>query len=182
MRRFLLPALLLLTLALAACSATPASPPSDPAPASASPASSASNPTPASTPPSASEPSPVPTESLAQEPDLATRVDEQGAIIFEVTPLRLDASLETIEFEVTMNTHSIDLSMDLAAAATLATDTGVTVQAALWDAPSGGHHVSGTLVFPATVDGKSILDGATKLTLTIVNVDAPARVFEWELK
>jgi len=26
------------------------------------------------------------------------------------------------------------------------------------------------------------LEGATKLTLTIVNVDAASRVFEWELK
>ena len=38
-------------------------------------------------------------------------------------------------------------------------------------------HVSGMLIFPATVDDKSILDGATKPTLAIVNVDAPSRVF-----
>jgi len=38
------------------------------------------------------------------------------------------------------------------------------------------------LIFPALKDGKSILDGASKLTLTIVNVDAASRVFEWELK
>lgn len=57
-----------------------------------------------------------------------------------------------------------------------------TVQATLWDAPRGGHHVEGKLIFPALQKGKSILDGATKLTLTIVNVDAPSRVFEWQLK
>ena len=34
---------------------------------------------------------------------------------------------------------------------------------------------------PIMKDGKSILEGASKLTLTIINVDATSRVFEWEL-
>ena len=155
MKRFLIPSLLILTLTLAACSATPAPLPSD---LTAAPVS--------------------PSDSAAQF-DSATRTDGQGAIIFEVTPLNLDAPTETLEFDIVLTTHSIDLSMDLATLATLTTDTGLTVQATLWDAPRGGHHVSGKLIFPATVNGKSILDGATKLTLTIVNVDAPSRVFEW---
>ena len=71
--------------------------------------------------------------------------------------------------------------MDLAALATLATDRGKTVQASQWDAPSGGHHVSGKLIFPATVDGQPLLEGAQKLTLTIKNLDAPERVFSWDL-
>ena len=81
-----------------------------------------------------------------------------------------------------MNTHTIDLSMDLATLATLHTDTGVSLVSTLWDAPRGGHHVEGKLIFPATQNGKPILESATKLTLTIINVDAPTRVFEWELK
>jgi hypothetical protein len=56
------------------------------------------------------------------------------------------------------------------------------VESTLWDAPLGGHHVEGKLIFPATKDGKPILEGATKLTLTIINVDAPTRIFEWDLK
>jgi hypothetical protein len=81
-----------------------------------------------------------------------------------------------------METHSVDLSMNRATLSTLTTDTGITVQATLWDAPRGGHHVSGRLIFPATLDGKSILNGATKLTLTIHDVDIPSRVFEWQLQ
>ena len=158
MKRFLIPSLLILTLILAACSATPAPLPSDPAPA------------------------PVSSGNTAAQFDSAMRSDEQGAIIFEVTPLNLDAPAETIEFDIVLTTHSIDLSMDLATLATFTTDTGVTVQATLWDAPRGGHHVEGKLIFPATVDGKFILDGATKLTLTIVNVDAPSRVFDWGMQ
>ena len=113
--------------------------------------------------------------------DLA-RLDEQGAVVFEVTPSNLGTPADTLEFDVAMNTHSVDLSMDLAALSTLATDTGVTIQASKWDAIPGGHHVSGTLIFTSAQNGKSILEGASKLTLTIANVDAPSRVFEWELK
>lgn len=110
-----------------------------------------------------------------------TRIDEQGEVVFEVTPLNLGAPADTLDFDIAMNTHSVDLSMDLAALSTLSTDTGITVKASKWDAIPGGHHVEGTLIFPSAQDGTSILEGASKLTLTIVDVDAPSRVFEWEL-
>lgn len=172
MKRLFIP--VLLTLILTAC-------------ASATATSLPANPTPAS----ASEIIPTPTDDPAilatLFPNMSgnsemTRMDQQGAIILEVTPLNLGTPADTLQFNVVMNTHSIDLSMDLATLSTLSTDTGVTIQATLWDAPRGGHHVSGTLSFPAMKDGKSILEDATKLTLTIVDVDAPSRVLEWELK
>jgi len=109
-------------------------------------------------------------------------VDEQGMVVIEVTPANLDGAADTLEFDLAMNTHSVDLSMDLATLSTLSTDTGFTVQPLRWDAPpGGGHHVSGKLIFPSMVDGKALLEGARKLTLTILNVDAPTRLFEWEL-
>jgi len=110
-----------------------------------------------------------------------TRVDEQGAVVIAITPLNLDQTADILEFNVLMDTHSVDLSMDLAPLATLTTDTGVTLQASLWDAPRGGHHVSGRLIFPSTADGRSVLEGAGMLTLTIVNLDAAVRTFEWKL-
>ncbi len=112
------------------------------------------------------------------------RTDGQGMVIVEVTPLNLSnaADAVTLDFDVAMNTHSVDLSMDLTQLATLTTDAGVTVQATKWEATPGGHHVSGKLIFPATKDGKGVLEGASKLTLTILNVDASSRVFEWQLK
>lgn len=159
MKRLMIPILPILTLAITAC------------------ASAASTPLP-------SQPmaDPISTESTSPKLDPATRMDDQGAIIFEVTPLNLNQTAESFEFNIVLTTHSIDLSMDLAAAAILTTDTGVSVNSTLWDAPRGGHHVEGKLIFPAARDGKPILDGATKLTLTIFNVDAPNRIFEWELK
>jgi hypothetical protein len=51
----------------------------------------------------------------------------------------------------------------------------------MWDAPLGGHHVSGTLMFPSTVDGTAFLENSRTLTLTIIDVDAAVRTFEWQL-
>ncbi len=167
MKRFLLPALLTLALTLAACAT---------AQASTAPSS-----------PTSSPPPTVSTESVRSSGNDATsstdllRTDQQGSVTVEVTPLNLANPSGQLEFDVALNTHSVDLSMDLAALATLTTDTGITVQATSWDATPGGHHVSGKLIFPATKDAKSILDGANKLTLTIVNLDAPSRVFEWQI-
>jgi hypothetical protein len=158
MKRLIIPALMILTFVITACSAISSPLPTQPQPDSVS------------------------TEPDSPEVDSATRMDDQGAIIFEVTPLDLNQTAESLEFSIVLTTHSIDLSMDLAATATLSTDTGVNVNSTLWDAPRGGHHVEGKLIFPATQNGNSILDGATKLTLTITNVDAPNRIFEWELK
>lgn len=155
MKRFLLPLLLTVALFLAACSpATTASDQTSPGSGAAESASSSEQ----------------------------TLSDEQGEVTIKVTPLNLDGSAETLEFDVVMDTHSVDLGMDLATLATLTTDTGVIVQATTWDAPRGGHHVEGKLIFPAAKDGKTILDDTSRLTLTITNVDAPSRVFEWELE
>ena len=108
------------------------------------------------------------------------RVDEQGAVTVEITPLNLNNAWKSIDFQVDMNTHSVDLSMDLAALATLTTDTGQIVQASLWDASLGGHHVGGKLSFPGSAETGSVLEGAKKITLTLLNVDTPERVFVWE--
>jgi hypothetical protein len=116
------------------------------------------------------------------ESQLPELTDSQGTVAVTVKPLDLGSQAEKLTFEVALETHSVDLSMDLAALATLTTDTGLTVQADVWDAPRGGHHVSGKLSFPSSVDGKAILDGASKLTLTIKDVDAPQRTFAWDLR
>lgn len=159
MKRHIAPALLILTLILTACASAIEAPPQIDL-----------------------QLAPVSEDSISPEFDSATRMDDQGAIVFEVTPLNLDRTADSFEFNIVLTTHSVDLSMDLAATATLETDTGVSVNSTLWDAPRGGHHVNGKLIFPAMVDGKSLLESATKLTLTITAVDAPTRIFEWELK
>ena len=126
MKRLIIPVLLILPLIITTCSAALPSLPSQP------------------------QADPVSSESSSPELLSATRMDDQGAIIFEVTPLNLDQSIESLEFNIVLTTHSIDLSMELAETATLATDTGISVNSTLWDAPRGGHHVEGKLIFSAT--------------------------------
>ncbi|KAF0112021.1 MAG: hypothetical protein FD147_535 [Chloroflexi bacterium] len=126
------------------------------------------------------EPTALSTPETAPKSDL-TRSDAQGAVTMEITPEKLVNPGETLSFNVSMDTHSIDLTMDLAQLAVLTTNTGNTVQALKWVAPRGGHHVAGKLFFPATLKGKSLLDGAKSITITINDVDVPARIFIWLL-
>jgi len=113
--------------------------------------------------------------------DDLTRTEIQGEVTLKVTPLNLDNPGDILKFEVILDTHTLELDMDLAALATLTTDTGLTIQPTLWDAPKGGHHAEGTLAFPATLDGKSILDGVKQLTLTISDIDNATSTFTWDL-
>lgn len=159
--RFLLRFLILasMTLGVAACSANPVTP--------ATPTAQTGN---------EGQSSDVPTSA-----QLRAQTDAQGSVEFVVTPLNLNSPDETLDFDVSMNTHSVDLSWDLAAQSVLSTDTGLEVQGLSWPVGSG-HHYEGTLIFPAkTTDGKSLLDSAKTLTLTIRDTDVPERVFVWEL-
>jgi hypothetical protein len=63
----------------------------------------------------------------------------------------------------------------------LSSDNGLTAEAISWDAPQGGHHVSGILSFPAEVKGTALLTGTSRLTLTIRNVAVPERTFVWNI-
>jgi len=119
----------------------------------------------------------------AQPPSqVLSRVDRQGEVEVVVTPMDIgDGSDGVIRFEVTMNTHSVDLSMDLARLSNLATDLGVRLDAESWTGGSG-HHVSGQLDFPEyTPDGTPLIGDAKEIILTIRDIDAPERVFVWQL-
>jgi len=117
----------------------------------------------------------------AQQLQLPELTDSQGAVTVIVKPLGLDNLQEKLYFDVTLDTHSLDLKMDLASLATLMIDKGQSFGALVWDAPLGGHHVSGVLSFPAREEGKLILDGALKMTMVIKDVDAQERIFVWDL-
>jgi len=120
------------------------------------------------------------TREVSVWPNEQVRTDQQGAVEIAMLPVNLNHPQDTLDFQVSLNTHSVDLSMDLAALALLRTDSGVEVKASAWTGPSGGHHVSGILSFPSVVDGEGVLEGATVLELAVMNLDAPERVFVWE--
>jgi hypothetical protein len=125
-------------------------------------------------------PTVLPTEPITFQTEL-TQTDSQGAITVKITPENIEQPGDTLIFEVIMDTHSVDLSMDLAQLTTLTTDTGKTIQALKWDAPRGGHHVTGKLSFSTLLDGIDIITGVKGFTITIDNLDVPTRQFIWSL-
>jgi hypothetical protein len=129
---------------------------------------------------SVSTSTPEPEATLPSFESLA-RLDEQGAVIVSVEPTNLDNPGETYDFQIGMNTHSVELDMDLTQLASLTTDTGETLQPSGWEGGRGGHHVTGVLSFPADAE-PTLLEGASTLTLTIRDVDVPERVFTWQLE
>jgi hypothetical protein len=122
-----------------------------------------------------------PTIPKSPQQDL-TLVDDQGAVEVAVSPKNSNGgSNDTLVFEVTMNTHSVDLPLNLTELSSLETDKGSIVFATAWSG-GGGHHVRGLLEFPVeTPDGSEILEGASQIILTIRDIDAEQRVFTWAL-
>ncbi|MBI2888276.1 MAG: hypothetical protein HYY02_13870 [Chloroflexi bacterium] len=99
-----------------------------------------------------------------------SRTDNQGAVTVKVTPLNLATPSATLDFEVVLDTHSGELTMDLKRLALLRTDMGEEVRAVAWPVGSG-HHYSGALSFPArTPSGKPLLEGGNTLTLVINDI------------
>lgn len=116
------------------------------------------------------------------EASSATQTNEAGQVKIAATWQGVTGKPD---FTVTMDTHSVDLDgYDLDQLALLRTDDGRQVRPSGWDAPSGGHHRSGTLSFPTTADDGRPLIGPTTRTLELVIADVagvPERVLRWAL-
>jgi hypothetical protein len=112
----------------------------------------------------------------------ATRTSDGGQVPIAVT---WKGPAAGPVFTIAMNTHAVDLDRyDLRQLAVLRTDKGLDVQPISWDAPKGGHHRQGTLMFPAkTADGSPLIGSSTRsLELVIRDVaGVPERTFLWNL-
>lgn len=83
-------------------------------------------------------------------------------------------------FDIKLDTHSVDLdALDLVDTV-LRNDLGETLTAQPWDAPKGGHHREGALVFEG--DAAGFFGGARWIELIITDVGGlPERVLRWDL-
>lgn len=109
----------------------------------------------------------------------ATRVSEGG----DVTITATWQGAEGLVFTIVMDTHAVDLDgYDLAQLAALRVDGGPELAPLRWEAPAGGHHREGTLVFPDEQGGKPVIDAQTRtIQLTVRDVaGVPERVLTWE--
>jgi len=98
-------------------------------------------------------------------------------VTFAIKPIDLGSGASTLDFDVSMNTHSVELNFDLKQLAVLKTDTSAGVKPSAYQVGSG-HHVESKLSFPADKIG-----GARMLTLILKNVSGVAeRTFTWNLQ
>lgn len=115
----------------------------------------------------------------------AARVSAEGAIQITVRPLNLQSPGETLDFEVALDTHTVDLAFDLAALAVLRNDEGRVLQALSWDGGRGGHHLRGRLSFPARDAAGVPLIGERTRYVELILRDVggvPERIFRWEVR
>ncbi len=106
--------------------------------------------------------------------DLAAAVNNQNTLTIEVKPVGF-ALGEPVRFSVKLDTHQGALNYDLTKISILYDSGGNAYAPLSWDGPApGGHHISGTLNFPA------IKRGATGMKLVIRNIyNVPERTFSW---
>ncbi len=161
MTRQLLGVLIIMASALAACGG----------PASSSTVTPAATTEPAASPGAARSPTAV---AIFKPPSAQTSV--AGNVTVIVTPQALKAG-EPAEFEIAMDTHSVDLAGDMLALVVLRDERGSAQNPTAWDGPAaGGHHRSGTIRFDA------LPLGIRSVTLIIKNIaGVPERVFTWDV-
>ena len=108
---------------------------------------------------------------------LAAQTNNAAGVRVVVTPKSIGPGAAW-EFEVTMETHTTPLTVDLTRAAVLIDDAARRYTPTAWDGDApGGHHRKGVLRF-----GNPPLDTKT-ITLEIVGIGGEAaRSFRWELK
>lgn len=111
------------------------------------------------------------------------REQESNGITIQAVPQgKLLIGAQELIFDITMDTHSVNLDVyDLASLATLRDNQGRAFKPASWKAPKGGHHRSGVLTFRSE---QPLLNPDTQyIELLIRDVaDTPERVLRWELR
>ena len=101
--------------------------------------------------------------------------DEAGPVAVTVLPKFAAEDIEW-DFELTLQTHSVELDMDLLESVVLLDADGSEVKPIVWNGdPPGGHHRAGTLRFAA-------LDSLPEtITLRVKNIaDVSVREFVWK--
>ena len=122
--------------------------------------------------PSSDSSSNRPTNGLVQS-------DTGGSVTIDVEWITAEDGL--LIFDVSMNTHSVDLDeYDLGELAVLRDDTGNEYHPVSWDSAPGGHHRKGTLTFP--IPDSLSQEKAKYVEIVIRDVAGiKERVLQWEL-
>lgn len=110
--------------------------------------------------------------------ELAQQSSQDGGVTISVKPVEVSAGAATWSFQVSLTTHSQDLSDDLARAAVIVDGAGRKESPTGWEGDAaGGHHRKGVLRFKALTP----LPEAVELRIQRPGESAP-RTFRWQLK
>ncbi len=122
----------------------------------------------------------LPSSSSSQQPTNGSVQSSVGdAVTIDVEWVSMDDA--PLVFEVSMNTHSVDLDRyDLSRLAILRDDAGNEYRPLFWDSAPGGHHRQGTLTFPVP---DSLGRGEAKHIEMVIRdiAGVKERVLKWEL-
>ena len=120
----------------------------------------------------------IPFSVTAFAADLALQSSQTGGVTIAVKPVEVSAGAATWSFQVSLTTHSQDLSDDLARAAFIVGGAGGKESPTGWDGDApGGHHRKGVLRFKALKP----LPEAVELRIQRPGESEP-RTFRWQLK
>lgn len=115
--------------------------------------------------------------------DARTQMSDGGGVQVQVTFDPKQAAGGAVVFQVSMNTHSVELSQfDLGKLAELTLDPGGVLAGATWqpEGNGGGHHVSGYLTVK---DPQGLLARAKTVRLQLRDVAGEAsRQFQWSVR
>ena len=106
--------------------------------------------------------------------ELPELTKQAGAVEIKVKPSQLEVG-KNILFTVTLDTHSVELSYDLAELAYVEDNLGNKYEPESWSGGKGGHHLSGELSF-AKLKSK-----ANGIKLNFEEIENEEVIFEWEL-
>lgn len=114
---------------------------------------------------------------LASARELAPQTSRERGVTVRVKPVDLSPAAKAWRFEVVLDTHSVDLSDDLARTATLHV-AGAQHAPIGWDGdPPGGHHRKGVLRFAPVAPAPEALE----LRIQRPGEGAP-RTFRWRIQ
>ncbi|MBS4021190.1 MAG: hypothetical protein KGZ79_02030 [Dethiobacter sp.] len=114
----------------------------------------------------------------------SVRVEKKGNVTVTVVLLDLEGEQQDIRFDITLDTHSVNLSRyDILSEVSLSSENGasLTGEELVWESVSNEtHHIRGNLVVPGQLMKQP---GYDKITLEIYNLDGvDVRQFTWNLK
>ena len=113
---------------------------------------------------------------LLESNEYQTQTNSQASVSVEIMPKQLGLKQGRNIFEVSLDTHSVDLDFNFTKIIVLKDDLGNLYPALEWTGGQSGHHLSGDIIFPA------ISEQAKSIELQMNDINGVDRIFEWTLK